>query len=117
MAITFYIPGPLREHTGGLHKVLLDCSGSTVGEALATLWTAYPGLRDRVLAEQGDVRQHVNVFVGEENIRYCGGLGAPVTSGSSITLIPAVSGGTLPSTKRELVEARRLIRNLTKRRS
>src|SRR5262245_17252783 len=93
MAITFYIPGLLRQHTGGLHKVEIQVSGSTVAEALAALWQAYPGLRDRILTEQGEVRQHVNVFVGEENIRYCGGLAASLSNGSSITLIPAVSGG------------------------
>src|SRR5215510_6911277 len=93
MAITFYIPGPLRQHTGGLHKVEIDVFGSTVGEALAALWQAYPGLRDRILTEQGEVRQHVNVFVGDENIRYCGGLAASVSNGSSVTLVPAVSGG------------------------
>ena len=93
MAITFYIPGPLRLHTGGLHKVEIDVSGSTIAEALAALWQTYPGLRDRILTEQGDVRQHVNVFVGDENIRYCGGLAATLLDGGSITLVPAVSGG------------------------
>ncbi len=93
MPITFYIPGPLRQHAGGLHKVEIDVAGSTVADALAALWQAYPGLRDRILTEQGEVRQHVNVFVGEENIRYCGGFAAAVVSGSSISLVPAVSGG------------------------
>src|SRR5262245_8170606 len=93
MAITFYIPGPLRQHSGGLGRVEIDVSGATVAEALVALWQVYPGRRDRILTEQGEVRQHVNVFVGEENIRYCGGLAAPVTSETSITLIPAVSGG------------------------
>jgi len=76
MRITFYIPAPLRQHTGGLNKLEIDGSGSTVGEALASLWHAYPGLRDRILTEQGEVRQHVNIFVGEESIRYCGGFAA-----------------------------------------
>jgi len=93
MAITFYIPGPLRQHTGGLHKVEVEVAGSTVADALAALWQAHPGLRDRILNEQGEVRQHVNVFLGAENIRYCGGFAAPVVTGSSITLVPAVSGG------------------------
>ncbi len=93
MAITFYIPGPLRQHTGGRHKVEIEVCGLTVGGALEALWRAYPGLRDRILTEQGEVRQHVNVFVGEENIRYCGGLAATVIDGGCITLVPAVSGG------------------------
>ena len=98
MAITFHIPGPLRQHTGGLGKVEVDVSGSTVAQALDALWLAYPGLRDRILTEQGDVRQHVNVFLGEENIRYCGGFHAAVKDGSSITIVPAVSGGANGST-------------------
>jgi molybdopterin synthase sulfur carrier subunit len=102
MAITFYIPGPLRQHTGGLHKVEIDVSGSTVAEALAALWQVYPGLRDRILTEQGEVRQHVNVFVGDENIRYCGGLAASVNA-SSITLVPAVSGGSTAHRAKMLV--------------
>lgn len=93
MAVTFYVPGPLRQHTAGLSKVEVDVAATTVADALAALWQAYPGLRDRILTEQGEVRQHVNIFVGEENIRYCGGLGAPVRDGSVITLVPAVSGG------------------------
>ena len=98
MAITFHIPGPLRHHTGGLGKVEVDVSGSTVVQALDTLWQAYPGLRDRILTEQGEVRQHVNIFLGEENIRYCCGFRAAVKDGSSITIVPAVSGGATGST-------------------
>jgi len=49
--------------------VELNVSGSTVAEALETLWQKCPRLRDRILTEQGEVRQHVNIFLGEENIR------------------------------------------------
>lgn len=93
MAITFYIPGPLRPHTKGRSQVEVNVSAATVADALAALWRAYPGLRDRVLTERGEVRQHVNIFVGEENIRYCGGLVAAVKNGAAITIVPAVSGG------------------------
>lgn len=48
---------------------------------------------DRVLTEQGEVRPHVNVFVGEESIRYTGGLATPLTDGAEIAIVPAVSGG------------------------
>jgi molybdopterin converting factor small subunit len=93
MAVTFYIPGPLRQHTEGRSQVEVNVSASTVAEALAALWPAYPGLRDRILTEQGDVRQHVNIFVGEENIRDRGWFAAPVKNGAAITIVPAVSGG------------------------
>lgn len=93
MAVTFFIPGPLRQHTEGRSQVEINVSVSTVAEALAALWLAYPGLRDRVLTEQGEVRQHVNIFVGEESIRDRGWFAAPVKNGAAITIVPAVSGG------------------------
>ena len=93
MAVTFYIPGPLRRHTEGQSRVEINVSVSTVAEALAALWLTYPGLRDRILTEQGEVRQHVNIFVGEENIRDHGWFAAPVKNGGTITIVPAVSGG------------------------
>jgi molybdopterin converting factor small subunit len=93
MAIVFYIPGPLREHTNGQSQVDINAAAATVGEALAVLWLEYPGLRDRVVTEQGEVRQHVNIFIGEENMRHCGGFAATVGDGAAITIVPAVSGG------------------------
>jgi molybdopterin converting factor small subunit len=93
MAIIFYIPGPLRQHTEGRSQVEVSVSASTVAEALAALWLAYPGLRDRILTEQGEVRQHINIFVGEENIRDHGWFAAPMKRGAAITIVPAVSGG------------------------
>ena len=64
-----------------------------MGEALAALWAVYPGVRDRVVDERGEVRQHVNVFVGDESIRFTGGLGTAVGDGAEIWIVPAVSGG------------------------
>src|SRR5437868_8767578 len=68
--ITFHIPGALREFTEGNGKVEIQSSPRTVGDALAALWTLYPGVRDRIATEQGQVREHVNLFVGEEDTRY-----------------------------------------------
>ena len=93
MAVVFHIPGYLRPFTAGAARVSLDASPATVGEALAALWALHPGVRDRVVTEPGEVRQHVNVFVGDENIRWTGGLATPVTSGTEISIVPAVSGG------------------------
>lgn len=95
MAIIFYIPGPLRQFAGGRSQVEVNVSAATVAEALEALWQAHPGLRDRILTEQGEVRQHVNIFVGEENIRDSGGVTAAVKNGAAITIVPAVSGGNL----------------------
>jgi len=93
MAITFHIPAALREFTAG-HTILeIESTPATVLDALAVLWTLYPGVRDRIANEQGEVRQHINIFVGNENIRYTGGLATAVTAGAIISIVPAVSGG------------------------
>ena len=93
MAVTFLIPGYLRAFTGDRNRVTVTSSPATVAEALAALWAVHPGIRDRVVTEQGDVRPHVNVFVGSESIRFTGGLSTPVPDGAEISIVPAVSGG------------------------
>ena len=89
----FHIPGALRDFTGGASEVEVECSGTTVRDALTALWLLYPGVRDRVVDEQEQVRRHINIFVGDENIRYTGDLATPVNRTSVISIIPAVSGG------------------------
>ena len=93
MPLKFFIPGPLREFTNGARLVTIASGAATAGEALEKLWAEHPGVRDRVLTEQGEVRQHVNVFVGVESIRFTGGLNTPVRDGDEISIVPAVSGG------------------------
>ena len=93
MSVIFYIPGALRDFTAGRSKVSIEESPATLAEALAALWTLYPGVRDRIATEQGQVREHINIFIGNENVRYTGGLASPVASGSEISIVPAVSGG------------------------
>jgi len=93
MPVTFNIPSGLREFTGGQRKVHVEGSPATLADALSALWAKYPGVRDRIANEQGQIRQHINVFIGEEDIRYTGGLMSPLPSGSEISIIPAVSGG------------------------
>ncbi len=93
MAVTVHIPGPLREFAGGLSRVSLADSPRTVGEALAALAAAHPGVRERVINERGELRPHVNVFVGRESIRFTGGLETPVAEGAELFILPAVSGG------------------------
>jgi len=93
MAIRFRIPGYLRPFAEGRSEVALAGPFSNVGEALSSLGAQFPGVRDRVLTETGEVRHHVNVFVGEESIRYTGGLETPVADGTTVFIVPAVSGG------------------------
>jgi molybdopterin converting factor small subunit len=91
--VTFQIPGPLRSFTGGQSRVDLPGSPATLREALESLWDAWPGVRDRIVTEQGEVREHINLFVGSEDVRYTGGLTTRIPSGSEITIVPAISGG------------------------
>ena len=93
MAVIFRIPCPLRLFTEGRSEVQLKISAATVGEALGSLWVRYPGVRDRVVTEQGEVREYVNIFVGDENIRDSGGLATPVRDGCEIMIVPSVAGG------------------------
>jgi molybdopterin synthase sulfur carrier subunit len=93
MAIRFHIPTYLRAFAGGRGIVAVDTPGRTVNEALAALWAAHPGLRDRVLTEQNEVRRHLNIFVGADNIRDLAGLASAVIDGCEITIVPNVSGG------------------------
>ena len=93
MPLLFHIPGALREFTAGRSTVKVEYAGGTVQHALTALCAQHPGVRDRILTEQGQVRQHINIFVGNEDVRYTGGLATAVPDGSDISIVPAVSGG------------------------
>jgi molybdopterin converting factor small subunit len=93
MRVTFILPGPLHPFAGGREEVVVDAASARVGDALLALWSAHPGLRDRVMTEDGRLRPHVNVFVGRESVRYTGGLETPLGDGAEVAILPAVSGG------------------------
>jgi sulfur-carrier protein len=93
MSVVFFIPGPLRAHTAGRSKVAVEGSFLTLRDALASLCAIYPGLRDRILTEQGEIRQHINLFVGNECVRNREGLATHVPDGSEVSVIPAITGG------------------------
>jgi molybdopterin synthase sulfur carrier subunit len=93
MAVTFRIPSYLATFSDGASSVELQGAPATVQDALSVLWRQCPALRDRIVDEQGEVRQHINIFVGNECIRFTGGLTTPVPDGSEILVVPAVSGG------------------------
>jgi len=93
MRITFHLPSALRQFAGGQSSVQVETSGATLADALSALWTLYPGVRDRMATEQGQMREHINVFIGDENVRHTGGLRSRLTPGAEVTILPAVSGG------------------------
>jgi molybdopterin converting factor small subunit len=91
--VIFHIPAALREFAGARSSVAIEHGPAILNDVLAELWRVYPGLRDRIITEQGQVRPHINIFIGDENIRYLGGLAAHVSPDAVISIIPAVSGG------------------------
>jgi molybdopterin converting factor small subunit len=93
MAVTIHLPGPLREFAGGQSSVEIADPVETLADVLAALWSLYPAIRDRMATEQGQVREHINIFIGDELARYTGGLMSPVRAGTEVTILPAVSGG------------------------
>lgn len=93
MSVTVVLPGQLRELAAGRGSVSLEGGMGTVGEALQRLRQRHPAVFDRIVTERGEVRPHVNVFVGQESIRWSGGLDTPVEDGAELVILPAVSGG------------------------
>jgi molybdopterin synthase sulfur carrier subunit len=91
--ITFNVTGFLTDFTNGQSQIVLNESVRTVGEALAGLWRLHPGLRDRVVNEQGNIRQHVNIFLNDDNVRRKQLLDTALPENCEITILPAVSGG------------------------
>lgn len=91
MSATVRIPQPLRKLTRNRSEV--EVSARNVAEALNRLELEYPGLRDRICDQSGEVRRFINIFVDGEDIRFLQGLETPVGEGSELSIIPAIAGG------------------------
>jgi len=91
MSASVRIPTILRTYTAGVSEVSAD--GSSLAEVLSSLESNHPGIRARILDDTGALRRFVNVYVGDEDVRFVGGLEAPVADGAKISIIPAVAGG------------------------
>ncbi|MDQ2920870.1 MAG: MoaD/ThiS family protein [Acidobacteriota bacterium] len=91
--ITFNVTGFLTDFTDGRHQIPIGVSPAQVGEALDELWKLHPGLRDRVLNERGELRQHVNIFLDDENVRRKQLLDTALPENCEITILPSVTGG------------------------
>ncbi|HZC26458.1 MAG TPA: MoaD/ThiS family protein, partial [Actinopolymorphaceae bacterium] len=78
-------------YTDGASEV--SAAGGTLGEVLDSLESSYPGIRQRVLDDSGKLRRFVNVYVGEEDVRFASGLQTPTPDGTQVSVIPAVAGG------------------------
>ena len=91
MPVEVKIPPMLRTHVGG-ERVLSAPSGA-LREVLGDLGNRYSGLAEQVFADDGSLHRFVNVYVNDEDVRFRGGLGAPVEDGDVVTVLPAVAGG------------------------
>lgn len=91
--ITFNVAGFLTDFTNGQSQIVVDSPAATVAEALDSLWQQHLGLRDRVVNEQGNLRQHVNIFLNDESVRRKQVLDTALPDNCEITILPSVSGG------------------------
>jgi molybdopterin converting factor small subunit len=92
MAVTLRVPTILRTLTGGAAEVTVD-GVATLAEVIDTVDAAHPGIRGRVLDDDGKLRRFVNVYVGEDDVRFAAGLQTPTPDGVTVSIIPAVAGG------------------------
>jgi len=91
MSVSVRIPTILRTYTGGQAEV--TAGPGTLREVLAGLDATYPGLAGRIVDDTGNLRRFVNVYVGEEDVRFAQGMETPVPPGAHVSVIPAVAGG------------------------
>jgi adenylyltransferase/sulfurtransferase len=99
MSVTVAIPTPLRNFTGGRDAV--DVSGATVGEVLAGLLSAHAGLRRHLVQDDGRLRNFVNLYLNDTDIRQLESTATPVAQGDVLTIVPSIAGGS-PATATEL---------------
>ncbi len=90
MSVTVRIPTPLRTLTGGEESVSI--AGSNVGEVINNLESAHPGMKERLVDDKG-VRRFVNLYLGDEDIRFLDGLATEVKDGDELSIVPAIAGG------------------------
>ncbi|KGA94467.1 ubiquitin-like small modifier protein 1 [Leptospirillum ferriphilum] len=91
MSVLVRIPTPLRPMANGQKEVHLK--GVSVREILENLVRDYPGIRERLMDEKGEVRRFINIYVNEEDIRFLGGTETPLKDGDELSIIPAIAGG------------------------
>jgi molybdopterin synthase sulfur carrier subunit len=91
VSVSVRIPTILRTYTGGESEVTAE--GADLGAVLEDLEANHPGIRARILDDGGEIRRFVNVYVGNEDVRFLDGLGTATPDGTQLSIIPAVAGG------------------------
>ncbi len=85
------IPTPLRKLTN--NEEVVEVEAGTIGDAITELQSRYPGIKERLVDDKGEVRRFVNVYVNEEDIRFLQNQQTPLKDGDEISIIPAIAGG------------------------
>lgn len=91
MAVEVRIPTVFRKFTGG--ATTAEVEAGTIGQAIQQLGERYPGFREQVLTDSGELHRYVNVYVNDEDARYLDKLDTSVADGDTISLLPSVAGG------------------------
>lgn len=91
MSVSVRIPTPLRKLTN--NQEVVQAEGATIGAVIDSLDESYPGLRERILNEAGDIRPFVNVYLNDEDVRFLEEKSSAVKEGDEISIVPAIAGG------------------------
>jgi sulfur-carrier protein len=93
MAIEVRIPTILRTYTGGAKAV--PGAGATLADLIVDLEARHPGVKSRLINDKGDLQRFVNVYLNDEDVRFLGGLTTKLDDGDTVTILPAVAGGSI----------------------
>ena len=91
MTVKVLIPTALRPYAGQQSEI--EANGSTVGEAMNDLATRFPDLKRHLYTKDGSLRNFVNVYLGDEDVRYIKGLATAIREGDALSIVPAIAGG------------------------
>ena len=91
MAVVVRIPTPLRSLTKGSAEV--QAKGQTIDDVMQDLERQFPGMRDRLVDDKGELRRFINLYVNEEDIRFLEGAKTTLKTGDSVSIVPAIAGG------------------------
>jgi molybdopterin synthase sulfur carrier subunit len=91
MSVTVRIPGPLRKITNGADKV--EVEGANLGDLIDAMENDHPGMKERLLDENGELRYFVNLYLNNEDVRFLAGLSTTLNAGDEVSIVPAVAGG------------------------
>ena len=93
MAKKVRIPTPLRKLTN--NEEVVEVKAETIGDAIVELQSRFPGIKERLVDENGEVRRFVNVYVNEDNIRDRKNMETELKAGDTISILPSIAGGSL----------------------